>query len=442
MSDVANNPMFNLKVVLRETGIKADTLRAWERRHGLPAPERTSGGHRLFAQRDIETVKWLLARQEEGLSISRAVDLWRNIESRNLDPLLEMDYPTQAKIGIPLAQLGGEIQELRAAWIAACKRFDEQGADQILNQAFALFPPEVVSLDLLTRALAEIGDGWYQSEVTVQQEHFASAQATRRIEALIAASPAPTIPGPILVICPPGEEHTFSSLLITFLIRRSGREAIFLGANVPITHLDEMTESMNPKLAVLSAQQLNSAAALRRMALFLLECRIPVAFGGRIFNVIPDLQNRIPGTFLGQELRNVPSIVDRLVRSPSPKPTIEPVSTAHQNATNQFLQKQNQIDAYVVEHSEAPYNHISLANFNLGQNIKASLELGDIAFLGEDISWIRGLLDYHNIPEELIDSFLPRYVEALEVVMGEDGSMIAEYLDDLISSVDGGAEVR
>jgi len=37
---------------------------------------------------------------------------------------------------------------------------------------------------------------------------------------------------------------------------------------------------------------------------------------------------------------------------------------------------------------------------------------------------------------------LPRYVEALEVVMGEDGSMIAEYLDDLISSVDGGAEVR
>lgn len=442
MSDEANNPMFNLKVVLRETGIKADTLRAWERRYGLPTPERTSGGHRLFAQRDIETVKWLLARQDEGLSISRAVDLWRSLEADNKDPLIEMDYPSQSKVGIPIAHLGSEIQELRQAWIEACKRFDEQGAEQILNQAFALFQPEVVTLDLLTKALAEIGDGWYQSEVTVQQEHFASEQANRRIEALIAAAPPPTLPGRVLLLCPPGEEHTFSPLLITFLIKRSGREAVFLGANVPLARLDEAIASLNPKLVILSAQQLHAAAALQRMALFLLERDIPVAFGGRIFNVIPNLQNRITGTFLGQELRDVPSIIDRLVRSPAPQPKIEPVASAYLSSKREFLQKQARIDAHVVEHSEAPYNHISMANFNLGQNIEASLQLGDIAFLGEDISWVRGLLGYHNMPEELIDSFLSLYAEALEVVMGEHGSMIAEYLDDLISSVDVGAEVR
>ena len=62
--------------MLKETGIAADTLRAWERRYGLPKPERTSGGHRLYSQYDIQTIKWLMARQAEGLSISRAVEAW------------------------------------------------------------------------------------------------------------------------------------------------------------------------------------------------------------------------------------------------------------------------------------------------------------------------------------------------------------------------------
>ena len=43
MFDPNNTPTFNLKVVVRETGLKPDTLRAWERRYGIPQPQRTSG---------------------------------------------------------------------------------------------------------------------------------------------------------------------------------------------------------------------------------------------------------------------------------------------------------------------------------------------------------------------------------------------------------------
>src|SRR5574342_864696 len=83
----STTPAYNLKVVLKETGLTADTLRAWERRYGLPVPERTPGGHRLYSQRDIETIKWLMKRQAEGLSISRAVDLWNEQLSSGVDPL-------------------------------------------------------------------------------------------------------------------------------------------------------------------------------------------------------------------------------------------------------------------------------------------------------------------------------------------------------------------
>ena len=79
---------YNLKVVVHATGLNAETLRAWERRYGLPKPERTPGGHRLYTWRDIQILNWLSERQKEGMSISRAVDNWRSLEANGQDPLL------------------------------------------------------------------------------------------------------------------------------------------------------------------------------------------------------------------------------------------------------------------------------------------------------------------------------------------------------------------
>jgi len=85
--DISNIPRYNMNLVLRETGLKADTLRAWERRYQLPQPERTQGGHRLFSDYDIATIKWLQSRLMEGMRISKAVDLWRETESLGTNPL-------------------------------------------------------------------------------------------------------------------------------------------------------------------------------------------------------------------------------------------------------------------------------------------------------------------------------------------------------------------
>ncbi|HXV97888.1 MAG TPA: MerR family transcriptional regulator, partial [Anaerolineae bacterium] len=76
MSRYNRTPIFNLQLVVHQTGLTPDTLRAWEKRYNFPQPDRTSGGHRLYSEYDIETLKWLLARKEEGMSIGRAVALW------------------------------------------------------------------------------------------------------------------------------------------------------------------------------------------------------------------------------------------------------------------------------------------------------------------------------------------------------------------------------
>jgi len=159
MSSRNQEPLFNLKAVVQQTGLKPDTLRAWERRYGLPSPARSSGRHRLYTQRDIEVLRWLIARQREGLSISRAVDLWRQMEAGRGDTLPIPLLP--GSISEPRL-VGGMLDRLRQEWLAACLAYDEQRAEQAAAQAFALYPPETVCLELLQRALAEVGDLWQQ----------------------------------------------------------------------------------------------------------------------------------------------------------------------------------------------------------------------------------------------------------------------------------------
>ncbi len=228
-------PAYNLKVVMRETGIKADTLRAWERRYGLPVPERTAGGHRLYSQFDIETIKWLQARQAEGMRINRAVDLWRSMQESGQEPLLALSI---VDVETPVATAGlisGQtLDEMKENWIAACMAFDELSADNILAQAFARYPLETVCLEILRKGLSEIGNLWYAGASTVQQEHFASSLAIRKLHALLAAAPAPTRKDRILIGCPPGEDHIFSPLMLTLFLRYRGYDVVYLGANVPI----------------------------------------------------------------------------------------------------------------------------------------------------------------------------------------------------------------
>jgi MerR family transcriptional regulator, light-induced transcriptional regulator len=293
---LSNKPIYNLSLVLQETGIKADTLRAWERRYNLPQPHRSQGGHRLFSEFDIETIKWLIARQNEGMRISRAVHLWREIESDGQDPITSMSGQISPPPSIT-EQVSISLISERARWIQACLSFNEPAAEQVLNQSFAQFSMETVCIQILQSGLAEIGSLWYQGSASVQQEHFAAELAVRRLYSLISAAPQPNRSGTILAACPHGENHTFSTLLITLLLRYHGWNVINLGANVPAERLKDTVEKMTPNLVIMSSMRLVTAAALFETALLLKELGIPMAFGGRVFTTTPGCIQRIPGYY-------------------------------------------------------------------------------------------------------------------------------------------------
>jgi len=433
-------PTYNLKVVLQETDIKPDTLRAWERRYGLPKPKRTKGKHRLYSEHDIAIIKWLILRQQEGMSISRAVRLWHNLEETGQNPLDDIPTPPIAHSAqtnsttVPLSVnvAGSTMDELRQTWINACLRYDEQAAENALTRAFALYPADVVCLEIMQKGLVHIGDLWYRNEATVQQEHFASALAMRRLNTLVTAAPLPNRPGKIIVACPADEHHIFAPLFLTLMLRQKGWETIYLGANVPREYLESTIASTNPDLIVMTAQQLHTAASLYQVAEFLRQERIPLAFGGRIFSLTPALRSRIPGHFLGENLDTaVPAIANVLSSRPQ-TPDPKPIDPDYKLARDHFRKRQAAIEAsvwQVLQQEDFSYEHLTNANLHLARDISAALTLGSVSFLGSEVAWTETLLLNYEMPPELLQRYLVVYYDAARQILQDEGAPIVAWLE-------------
>jgi DNA-binding transcriptional MerR regulator len=432
---IKKTPVFNLSAVLKETGLNAEVLRAWERRYGLPNPQRSTGRHRLYSQYDVETIKWLRARQNEGLSISRAVNLWKELIEADRDPLLEYLQAKDFSSPLPNAQ-DTRIDLMRIQWLDACMKFDEIRAEGILNQAFALYPVETVCTEILQDGLKTIGDRWYTGEASVQQEHFTTAMAVRRLEALILAAPNPTRQQTILVACPAGERHIFPLLLLSLFLRRKGFNIISLGANVPIEQMKDTIEAIHPNLVILSAQQLTSAASTMSTFESLTDLKIPLAYGGLIFNRIPELRDRIPAWFLGENLDQAIQIIENLAIKQQVFPTTGSQLHPLKDIASKFSELRPLIE--MALHNELQkyslhFEFLGAADDNFFSRMISALDLGNPAFMESDLMWLDQFLIERQLSLMQINQYLLAYSQAIKNILGTDGAVITTWLDSYLS---------
>ena len=433
-------PRYNLGVVLRETGINADTLRAWERRYGLPAPQRSEGGQRLYSQQDIDTVKWLTQRQEEGMRISNAVKLWKKINKDGKYPFISQTESQSANNKTFEISSGANLDALQNAWVEACLDYDEARAEQILAQSFALYPLEMACTYVLEKGLQTIGEEWYENNISAQQEHFAVSLASRKINSLIAAAPRPTRKERLIIGCTPGENHSFPGLLLTLLSRYQGWDVVYLGADVPQERLDATIQQTGAGIIILTAMQLHTASYLLETAENLKNKNILLGFGGFIFSQQPDLVKRIPGYYLGsdfqQAIKTIESLTERKIVPNDPAP----LSETYHTALNAFLEKQLLVEASVLENTNRLKNHANystIANFFLGEKIKASLHFGDLKYLEFELAYSKELLENRHIGKIVFTEYIRIYQDAVYNRLGQEGKVISDWLKTYLTRLEG-----
>jgi hypothetical protein len=73
----------------------------------------------------------------------------------------------------------------------------------------------------------------------------------------------------------------------------------------------------------------------------------------------------------------------------------------------------------------------------MAQNILAALTLGDINFIGNDLTWIEGLLLNYRLPTAALYHYLNLYTQAAKRHLDERGQLIIDWLDRLVDRAAG-----
>jgi DNA-binding transcriptional MerR regulator len=211
-------------------GVPEATLRAWERRYELLAPERTAGGFRLYSRADEQRIRSMQAHMARGIAAAEAAALAR------AESAVAVVAPNR-----PDALIG--------ALLDAAEALDATRFDVLLDAAFAA--GHLIAIrDVVLPVLVEIGLRWERTEISVGHEHFASHLIERRLLALAKGWEAGR--GPLaLLACPSGERHTLGLVCFGLVLADLGWRISYLGADTPIDQVVDVSRSLSPDAVVL-----------------------------------------------------------------------------------------------------------------------------------------------------------------------------------------------
>jgi DNA-binding transcriptional MerR regulator len=303
--DISDEPLLNIKAVSQATGIEPVTLRAWERRYGIPTPRRSGEGYRLYSERDVAILHWLKSKVDTGVTIRQAVAILESQSPQGIDAARSLQVLE-----------GSSLNSMVDFLLDSAYGFDAPGAHRIINQAFALFSVEDVCLKLLLPTLSRIGDEWRAGDSSLQVEHFITNLIRQHLLALDAAMPQPSRPQRVIVGCAPGDWHEMAVLMLSLFLRRLGYQVVYLGQAVGKAHLRETLEQIRPEGVVLSASVFETVRVLPDINRLVQEAgggRTWFAFGGALFAHAHGLKERVGGIYAGDTLQEATNHVAGLL---------------------------------------------------------------------------------------------------------------------------------
>ncbi len=311
----SDEPLYNIGVVARMTGVSMATLRAWERRYKFPESERTAGGHRLYSEKDVLRLRWVKDRIDEGMQTAQAINALRHQEQTGNLTLLEI-LPAGITEDRP-DRSGAHLSNYQEQLLNALLERDLGAADCVLGEALATTSPEQLILEVIGPTMAQVGDAWETGKVSVATEHLATNYLRQRLLMWMVSGPPPKPVSPIVLACAPEEWHEGSLLILGALLRRRRWPVSYLGQAVPLADLSGFLRDLHPALVVLVAMTEASATHLLDWPHWMPEVaqtgKPVISYGGRVFETQPEWRLKMAGFYLGGNFAEGLHNIERLL---------------------------------------------------------------------------------------------------------------------------------
>lgn len=213
---------YSIKDLERLTGIKAHTLRMWEKRYGVIEPKRTETNIRFYDDEELKKVLNIAILNNYGIKISKIVGL----SARELhDKVIE--------IGNEEVSEGVQVESL----VVAMVEMDEARFEKILANCTIRLGFEQTMMKVIYPFFRKVGILWQTGAINPAQEHFISNLIRQKLIVAIDSQGMMTKADSkrFLLFLPEGELHEIGLLFYSYLIQKAGHKVIYLGQSVPIS---------------------------------------------------------------------------------------------------------------------------------------------------------------------------------------------------------------
>lgn len=217
---------FSIKDLENLSGIKAHTIRIWEKRYNLFEPNRTETNIRYYSLASLQKILNISYLNANGYKISKIA----NLKTEEIPSLVK-------KISEDSDSKNHAVNIFKLAMI----NFDQTLFYNTFNDLISEFSFKHIFYNILVPLLDDIGILWQTDTITAAHEHFIVELIKRKIlinidHAISTSNPTDDDTTYVLFL-PDNEVHELGLLYTNYEIINQGSHTIYLGQSVPIDSL-------------------------------------------------------------------------------------------------------------------------------------------------------------------------------------------------------------
>ena len=220
---------FSIKNLENLSGIKAHTLRIWEKRYNLLEPERTDTNIRRYSLDSLKKLLNVTLLYNHGFKISKIANL-------DLDEI--------PKLVRSIALKSNSEQVSINAFKLAMINFDHELFDTNYEEILQHNDFEYVFLQIFMPLMRELGILWQTGAISPSHEHFLTNLIKQKLhlqtEYLQRNKNLQSENTTFVLFLPENEIHELGILYLNYLILSKGHRTIFLGQSLQISSLETL----------------------------------------------------------------------------------------------------------------------------------------------------------------------------------------------------------
>lgn len=223
---------YSIKELENLSGIKAHTIRIWEKRYNLIEPSRTDTNIRYYCDKDLKRLLNVAILNRQGIKISEIAKL-------KDDELAERV--------VNMATDTGDAERNIEQLVIAMIDMDELKFDRILSRYIMNKGFENAVVKVFFPFFERIGILWQTGSINPAHEHFVSNLFRQKLMVAIDNIMVTDNQNAkkFILFLPEGEYHELGLLFYNYLIRKSGQKVFYLGSSVPFNDVVETSKMVD-----------------------------------------------------------------------------------------------------------------------------------------------------------------------------------------------------